>query len=258
MIGGEGEHLLHTLQHAGCLPDGLGLEGHIRLPCLQRTELYLMSALHHQLQQESAHLALLSVGGGIVVEDGDVLGPLQHTVEVVAEDGHLMVYRGQPVGLAYAVGYERRVVDTFGHVALIAGEEQHVAEVQVARLEHAHHLQPFGRFTVEGDRGGLYELRYESLQRGDVYLQVAVVNQRQQAVDERVGPEYRLLEERVLNVRLSCCHLQSFGHPLQQFRVEEHVVERMEEVFRQEPEVRMPAEGLEVSLTEALSLPVVS
>ena len=92
-------------------------------------------------------------------------------------DGHLMVDGGEAVGFADGVGDERGVVDALGHVAFIAGEQQHVVEVEVAGFEHTHHLQAFGRFSVEGDGGLLDELLDESLQGADVEDEGAVVDE---------------------------------------------------------------------------------
>ena len=79
-------------------------------------------------------------------------------MEIVGEDGHLVVDGGQLVGLANGVGDERGVVDALGKVAFVAREQQDVFEIEVARLEHAHHLKANGGFSVERDRGGGDEL----------------------------------------------------------------------------------------------------
>ena len=60
----------------------------------------------HELEHEARHLSPLTVGGGIVVDEGDVVGALQQTVEVVLVDGHLVVDGSQSVSLAYGVGDE--------------------------------------------------------------------------------------------------------------------------------------------------------
>ena len=91
-----------------------------------------------------------ALGRGVVCQS-DVLSPLYEPVEVVGIDGHLVVDGGQPVELPYGVGDERRVVDTLGHVAFVAGEKQNVVEVKVASLKHSHNLYTLGWLAMERD-----------------------------------------------------------------------------------------------------------
>ena len=65
-----------------------------------------MLTFYHQLEHESAHLARLTIFRSIVVGKRDVVGTLQHTVEVVGKDGHLVFYGGETVSLAQGVGDE--------------------------------------------------------------------------------------------------------------------------------------------------------
>ena len=136
---------------------------------------FFASALHEELEHEAAHLAGVSVVGGVVVGDGDVAGALEEAVEVVGVEGYFVVDGGEVVCLAYGVGYERGVVDAFGHVAFVAGEEEEVVEVDVARLEHAHYLHAYNGLAVEWYGGGGDELGDESAQRGVVDEEVAAV-----------------------------------------------------------------------------------
>ena len=115
-------------------------------------------------------------------------------MEIVGVDAHLVLYGGQLIGLADAVGDEGTVVDALRHIALVAAEQQHVVEVEVAGFQNAHHLDTFGRLAMEGDGGLLDELVDKALQRGVRHLQVATVYQRLETVDERIGTEQRLLE----------------------------------------------------------------
>ena len=119
--------------------------------------------LKHQLEHEAGHLASMTVGCGVVVDDGDVVGALEKTAEVVLVNGHLVIDRCQTVGLAYGVRYERGVVDTTGHVALVAGEQQHVVEVEVTRFKYTHELDALSRFAVKRYRCGLHDLGNEAL-----------------------------------------------------------------------------------------------
>ena len=62
-----------------------------------------MLTFYHQLEHESAHLARLTIFRSIVVGKRDVVGTLQHAVEVVGKDGHLVFYGGESVSLAQGV-----------------------------------------------------------------------------------------------------------------------------------------------------------
>ena len=114
---------------------------------------------------------------------------LQQAVEVVLVDGYLVIDGGEPVGLADGVGDERGVVDASRHVALVAGEQQHVVEVEVTRLEHTHHLDAFGWFSVEGDRGRLHELGDEALQGDEVDAEYTTVDEVADTIEQRIGAE---------------------------------------------------------------------
>ena len=93
------------------------------LASLQGVKRDVLSTLHHQLQHETAHLAPLSVFCGVVVQDGDIGGSLDKTVKIVGIDADLVFHGGQLIGLANAVGNERTVVDTLGHVAFVTREQ---------------------------------------------------------------------------------------------------------------------------------------
>ena len=110
-------------------------------------------------------------------------------MEVVLVDGYLLVDGGESVGLADGIGDERGVVDASRHIALVAGEQQHVVEVEVTRLEHAHHLDALGGLTVEGDGGGLYELGDEALEGDRVDGEDAAVDEVADTIEEGVHTE---------------------------------------------------------------------
>ena len=97
-------------------------------------------------------------------------------MEIVLIDGYLVIDGGEAIGLADGVGDKRGIVDATGHVALVAGEQQHVVEVEVARFEHTHHLQTFGGFAVEGDRGVLDEVLEEARERRGIDDEGAVID----------------------------------------------------------------------------------
>ena len=92
-------------------------------------------------------------------------------------DCYLVVDGGETVGFADSVGDERGVVDAAWHVALVAGEQQYMREVEIAGFEHTHHLDALGGLSVEGDAGGLHELRHEALEGDDVDGERAVIHE---------------------------------------------------------------------------------
>ena len=189
-----GELRLHDLQDVRRLCDGFGVPLLHGLSGVERLSDDGVGTFDHELQHETAHLAALAVLGRAVIENGHVAGSLQQAVEIVGIDGDLVVDGGQFVGLSDAMGNERRVVDAPGNISLVAGEQQHMVEVEVARLEDAHHLNAFSRFTVEGNAGLLDDLHGQALKGCQVYRQVTALAQVLDAVDQRVCPEQRLLE----------------------------------------------------------------
>ena len=112
-------------------------------------------------------------------------------MEVVLVDGYLLVDGGKPVGLADGIGDERGVVDAPWHITLVAGEQQHVVEVEVTRLEHTHHLDALGGFTVEGDRGGLDELGDEALEGDRVDGEDTAVDEVADSIQNGIHAEAR-------------------------------------------------------------------
>ena len=118
--GREAAHLLELAEGSLVLLYGFRHQRRRLVLRRQTVVVYLLSALHEQLQHEAAHLAGVSVVGRVVVGDGDVAGALQQSVEVVGVDSHLVVDGGESVRFAYGVGYERRVVYAFRHVAFVA------------------------------------------------------------------------------------------------------------------------------------------
>ena len=82
--------------------------------------LYLLAAVHHELEHEAAHLSRMSVLCSLVIHNGDVASSLYEAMEVIRIYGHLIVYGGQSVSLSYGVGNEERVVYALRHVALVA------------------------------------------------------------------------------------------------------------------------------------------
>ena len=73
----RGKLRLDDLHDVWRFVDGCGLPLRCRLSGEQRVERDGVWTLNYQLEDESAHLAALTVLGGIVVEDGDVACALQ-------------------------------------------------------------------------------------------------------------------------------------------------------------------------------------
>ena len=100
-----------------------------------------------------------------------------------------------------------------------------MAEVDIARLKHAHDLESLGWLAVEGNRRGNQKLPDESLKGDDVDVEVTRIDESQQSVDKRIGSEDRLLEERIGGDGLTGCPLKDVAQPSQQLGVEEHVID---------------------------------
>ena len=67
-----------------------------------------------------------------------------------------------------------------------------MVEIEVSGFEHTHNLNTFGGFTMEGNRGGLYQLGDESLEGDDVHQQVAADDEVGHAVEQGVHAEETL------------------------------------------------------------------
>ena len=119
-------------------------------------------------------------------------------MEVIAEHRHLVVDGGKTVSLAHKVGNERHVVYSFGHVSLVAGEHQHVIEVEIACFQHTHYLHSARRFAVEGNGGRGNELTEKAAEDDEIGCQFAPFHQFQQLVKQRVHAESRFLKELVV------------------------------------------------------------
>ena len=158
-----GKHLHHPV----ALLDGLWLPAGGSLTGQERVLCDGLTALDQHLQHKAAHLAPLSVFGGVVIENGDIRSSLQQAVKIIGIDADLVFDGSEFVGVTDAVGDEGTVVDTSWHIALVAGQQQHMVEVEVAGLEYPHHLDPFCRFAMKGDAGLLHQLADQAL-HGDI------------------------------------------------------------------------------------------
>ena len=186
-------------------------------------------ARDHELEHEAAHLAALAVGCRAIVDHRHVVGPLQQTVEMVAVDGLFVVGGGEGVGAPQTVGDDRGVGEAPRHVALVAREDEQVAEVDVAGLEHAHQLHTLGGLAVEGHRRLLHQLDDEPLQGGGVDGQVALADEGLQTVEQAVGAEDGLLEEGVVGGAVLRDGLDDLAQPREQLLVVEQALQRLEE-----------------------------
>lgn len=108
----------------------------------ERLSLDVVLAFHHQLQHESAHLSRMSIFCRIVVSERDVICSLQHTQEVVGEDGNLVVDGGQAIRLADGIRDKGCVAHSLRNVAFIARQYKDVLEVEVSSFEYTHDWTP--------------------------------------------------------------------------------------------------------------------
>ncbi len=184
--------LCQSVQHTGGLADR---DGACRLRHLSRHETVaadVLSRLNKILEHEARHLATVKSVVGGVVHQRHVLRTLYQAVEVVGIDGHAVLHRGESECPPQVVGNERCVAVVLRQLVFVDRQHQQIAEVEVARLEHAHNLQPYGRLAVERYAGS----GKQPVQQVDECLcrdvQLAALRQCQQAVDERVCLEQRL------------------------------------------------------------------
>ena len=129
-----------------------------------------------------------------------MLGTLYEAIEVVGIDGVLVFDGGHAEGLAQVVGDEGSLASCLGQLTLVEGEEDEVAEVEVARLEHTHDLQADGRLAVERYGGGGEQAAQQTLQCVGAQGQVAAFHQAEQAAHDGVGLEQRFAVELVEDV----------------------------------------------------------
>ena len=119
-------------------------------------------------------------------------GALEQPVEVVGIDRHLTVGGGEPVLFADEEGDEGCVARALRQDALAYREHEHVVEIQAARFEHTHNLQPHSRLAVERHRHRAQHLADEPEQRGLHHGQLAVLQQEHKTVEHGVGTEESL------------------------------------------------------------------
>ena len=152
-----------------------------------------MVALYHHLQHEAGHFTRLTIIGGVVVDQCDVVGTLEQTVEIIGIDGYLVVDGCEAIGLADAVWDERGIADALGEVALIAGEQQYMVEVDVACLKDAHDLDAFNGFTVKGYARSRYDLCDQSLQGEGIDIERTAIDKIAETVQQGVHTEQTLM-----------------------------------------------------------------
>ena len=92
------------------------------------------------------------------------------------------------------MGNERRVIHTFWHIAFVAGKNEYMVEIQVARLQHAHYLYATCRLPMEGNACRRDKLCQQPAEDNFVGLKVAACHQVAQSCEKREHTEYRLLE----------------------------------------------------------------
>ena len=127
-------------------------------------------------------------------------------MEIVAIYGHLVIDRCQSVGCTQRVGYERCIINSLGHIPFVAREDEHMVEVEVARLQYTHHLDTSCRFAMKGYGGDAHQLGDESAEDGQVGIKVTVCNEFGKLLQRSEHAENRLLEEWGLAVGTTHCH----------------------------------------------------
>ena len=121
------------------------------------------TALHEQLGNEARHLAARDAIGHGGIHQADAAGTLHEAVEIIGKDGRAAAHGGEGKGLAQFVGDERIVATLARQVALGGGKHEHAVEVEQARFEHAHNLQAFEGFAMQGQIG-LHQHRAQKAQ----------------------------------------------------------------------------------------------
>ena len=115
---------------------------------------HLEAALVVQLADVAARLAGRLLVGVRAVEHVNRPRPLDEAVEVVGVDTLVVFGGGQIVGGPQVVGDERRLRgETAGEVVVVHREQDDVLEVEVARLEDAHHLDTLERLAAFNSQG---------------------------------------------------------------------------------------------------------
>ena len=128
-----------------------------------------------QLSKETAHFVACISGTVFIVDTGDVFGTLDKTIEVVGIDRNLMTDGGQSESLAQRSRNKTALMDVLRQSALFKIEDEHVAEVQTTRLQHAHNLNAHSRFAVEGDVYASQKVAQKTAQGGLFHLQRDVI-----------------------------------------------------------------------------------
>lgn len=114
------------------------------------------TALVVYLVDVAARLARGLVVGMGAIEHPDIRRALDQAVEIVGVDPFVVLGRGQREGRTQVVGDERPLShEVAGEVVVVHREQQHVLEVEVARLEDTHDLNALERFALKGDADGL-------------------------------------------------------------------------------------------------------
>ena len=95
------------------------------------------------------------IGTG-TIEHVNPLGPLDKPIEIVGIDPFMVRRRRQVERRPQIAGDERRLGYLVARkIVVVHREQDHIAEIEVARFEDTHDLQPFERFALKGDSHGL-------------------------------------------------------------------------------------------------------
>ena len=124
----------------------------------------LVRTFHQQLQHETGLFATIQSVRRGVVEQRDILCPLNQTVEVVSVYCVFMFDGRHTEGFAEVVGDEGGLSTGFRKLPLVERQHDKIAEIEVTCLQHSHDLQSDSRFSVEGDIGSGQHLSNKTFQ----------------------------------------------------------------------------------------------
>ena len=134
--------------------------------CIKLQLLDVEPALNNQLSDEPTLLALGRPGAVLVVDEGNVFGTLQQTVEGIGIHGILAFQCVEPEVGTKDVGNERHLACLARNDAFADGEHNQVREVEASCFKQSHYLDALVHFAVEGDAGHLHGLPDEAAKGG--------------------------------------------------------------------------------------------
>ena len=144
------------------------------------------------LQDETARLADVHPVGRRVVHQRYVLASLHQSVEVIGIYSHLSLDGCKTEITSQRVRNERSLIHGLWQFAFVYRKHYEVAEIEVSGLENAHNLKSDGWLAVERNRRGSHNLVEQFEERYGHYVEFAIIEQRDEAVQHRVSLKQRL------------------------------------------------------------------